>query len=102
MIETETEKQPSSSQSAGGEGAKSNEVVQRGSEPLSSDRGRTTIADSVVSKIAGIAVREVAGVYDVGGGASRAVGSVTQRVGIGDSRTQGVSVEVGEREAAPT
>lgn len=100
MIETETEKQPSSSQSAGGEGAKSTEVVQRGSEPLSSDRGRTTIADSVVSKIAGIAVREVAGVYDVGGGASRAVGSVTQRVGIGDSRTQGVSVEVGEREAA--
>lgn len=99
MIETETEKQPSSSQSAG-EGAKSTEVAQRGSEPLSSDRGRTTIADSVVSKIAGIAVREVAGVYDVGGGASRAVGSVTQRVGIGDSRTQGVSVEVGEREAA--
>lgn len=95
----ETEKQSASSQSAG-EGAKSTEVAQRGSEPLSSDRGSTTIADSVVSKIAGIAVREVAGVYDVGGGAGRAVGSVTQRVGIGDSRTQGVSVEVGEREAA--
>jgi uncharacterized alkaline shock family protein YloU len=28
------------------------------------------------------------------------VGSVAQRVGIGDARTQGVSVEVGEKEAA--
>ena len=38
--------------------------------------------------------------YDLGGSVSRAVGSVTQRVGIGDERTQGLSVEVGEREAA--
>lgn len=95
----ETEKQPASTPTAD-EGSQSTEVTRRGSEPLSSDHGKTTIADSVVNKIAGIAVREVAGVYDVGGGASRAVGSVAQRVGIGDSRTQGVSVEVGEREAA--
>jgi uncharacterized alkaline shock family protein YloU len=54
----------------------------------------------VVSKVAGIAAREVPGVYSMGGGAARALGSVGQAVGIGDRRTQGVTVEVGEREAA--
>ena len=67
---------------------------------LQSERGTTTIADAVVAKVAGIATREVAGVHNLGGGAARAVGAMTQRVGIGDDRTQGVSVEVGEREAA--
>ena len=67
---------------------------------LQSERGTTTIADAVVAKVAGIATREVAGVHNLGGGAARAMGAVTQRVGIGDDRTQGVSVEVGEREAA--
>ena len=67
---------------------------------LESDKGKTSIADGVVTKVAGIAAREVPGVYQLGGGAARALGSVTQRVGIGDERTQGVSVEVGEVEAA--
>jgi uncharacterized alkaline shock family protein YloU len=71
-----------------------------GGAALSSERGNTTIADTVVTKVAGIAAREVSGVNALGGGASRALGSVTQRVGIGDDRSQGVSVEVGEREAA--
>jgi uncharacterized alkaline shock family protein YloU len=69
-------------------------------EALQTGRGATTIADPVVTKVAGIAAREVPGVHDLGGGAARAVGAVTQRVGIGDPRTQGVSVEVGEKEAA--
>jgi len=54
----------------------------------------------VVAKVAGIAAREVRGVHELGGGASRTIGSLTQRVGIGDERSTGVSVEVGEREAA--
>jgi uncharacterized alkaline shock family protein YloU len=54
----------------------------------------------VVTKVAGIAAREVPGVHDLGGGVSRALGSVTQRVGLSDELSQGVSVEVGEREAA--
>ena len=70
------------------------------SSPLQTGRGQTTIDDAVVTKVAGIATREVPDVYEVGGGAARAIGAVTQRVGIGDERTQGVSVEVGEREAA--
>lgn len=75
-------------------------VARREDSSLDSSKGKTTIADSVVTKVAGIAAREVGGVHELGGGTSRAVGSVTQRVGIGDQRTQGVSVEVGEREAA--
>ena len=81
----------------------SSQAVASGSEAggaLQSERGTTTIADAVVAKVAGIATREVAGVHNLGGGAARAMGAVGQRVGIGDERTQGVSVEVGEREAA--
>ena len=70
------------------------------SESLESSRGATTIADGVVTKIAGIAAREVPGVYAMGGGATRAIGAAAQKVGLGDERTQGVSVEVGERETA--
>jgi uncharacterized alkaline shock family protein YloU len=71
-----------------------------GSRELSSQKGQTTIADAVVTKVAGLAAREVPGVHDLGGGTARAVGSVTQRVGLGDQRMQGVSVDVGQREAA--
>ncbi len=70
------------------------------SSPLVTDQGSTTIADGVVSKVAGIAAREVPGIHDLGGGTARAVGNLTARVGIGDQLTQGVSVEVGTREAA--
>ncbi|MBV9339194.1 MAG: Asp23/Gls24 family envelope stress response protein [Solirubrobacterales bacterium] len=80
-------------------GASRSEVV-RQEGPLQTERGQTTIADAVVTKVASMAAREVRGVHDLGGGVSRAIGSVTQRVGVGDERTQGVSVEVGEREAA--
>jgi uncharacterized alkaline shock family protein YloU len=76
-------------------------MTRRGGElPDSSGRGSTTISDAVVTKIASIAAREVRGVYDLGGGASRAIGGLTRRVGVGDERMQGVGVEVGEREAA--
>jgi uncharacterized alkaline shock family protein YloU len=71
-----------------------------GGSELQTSRGQTTIDDVVVTKVAGVAAREVRGVHNLGGGVSRAVGAVTQRVGVGDERTQGVSVEVGEREAA--
>jgi uncharacterized alkaline shock family protein YloU len=71
-----------------------------GAGGLLTEKGATTIADTVVTKVASIATSEVGGVYELGGGAARAVGSVAQRVGLGDQRTQGVSVEVGEKEAA--
>jgi len=68
--------------------------------PLQTSQGNTTIDDTVVTKVAGIAAREVRGVHELGGGVGRALAGVTQRVGVGDQRNQGVSVEVGEREAA--
>ncbi|HEV2058265.1 MAG TPA: Asp23/Gls24 family envelope stress response protein [Solirubrobacteraceae bacterium] len=74
--------------------------ARRGSESLDSGHGSTTIADSVVTKIASIAAREVPGVHDLGGGTARAIGGFARSVGVGDERMQGVDVEVGEREAA--
>lgn len=71
-----------------------------GGSALATERGRTTIDDGVVAKVAGMAAREVPGVHELGGGTARAMGTVTQRVGIADARSQGVSVEVGERQAA--
>ena len=68
--------------------------------PLQTETGTTTIADGVVSKVAGIAAREVPGVHDLGGGATRAIGGAQRALGLGDERSQGVTVEVGEREAA--
>jgi uncharacterized alkaline shock family protein YloU len=74
--------------------------VARQEGPLQTEHGQTTIADTVVTKVASTAAREVRGVHELGGGVARALGSVTQRVGVGDERSQGVSVDVGEREAA--
>jgi uncharacterized alkaline shock family protein YloU len=72
-----------------------------GAGGLQTEKGQTTIADPVVTKVAGIAAREVAGVHQLGGGIARALGAVTQRLPVGgDSTGQGVSVEVGETEAA--
>jgi len=69
---------------------------------LQSSQGKTTIADMVVTKIASIAAREVPGVYDLGGGVSRALGAVRERIpgSRGPATSRGVSVEVGERQAA--
>jgi uncharacterized alkaline shock family protein YloU len=67
---------------------------------LHTEKGQTTIADPVVTKVAGIAAREVGGVHELGGGVARALGAVTQRLSVGDNTTQGVSVEVGDTEAA--
>ena len=67
---------------------------------LATERGRTAIDDTVVAKVAGMAAREVPGVHELGAQAARAMGAVTQRVGLADSRSQGVSVDVGERQAA--
>jgi uncharacterized alkaline shock family protein YloU len=68
------------------------------------ERGKTTIADQVVAKIAGLAAREVPGVHALGGGLSRTLATARDRVtgtgGKGAGLTGGVKVEVGQVQAA--
>ncbi|MEC3973884.1 Asp23/Gls24 family envelope stress response protein [Amycolatopsis sp. H20-H5] len=81
--------------------AHSAEVEKATTGALVSKQGTTTIADTVVSKVAGLATREVSGVYALGGGAARAFGALRERIpGASASVSQGVSVEVGEKQAA--
>ena len=61
--------------------------------------GTTVIVDPVIAKIAGIAAREVPGVYGLGGGAARVVGAIRDAIGSTDL-SQGVKVEVGETQVA--
>ncbi|WP_405949472.1 Asp23/Gls24 family envelope stress response protein [Streptomyces prunicolor] len=72
-----------------------------GADQPAADRGRTSIADVVVVKVAGIAAREIPGVHDMGGGLSRSIGAVRDRVPGGRPNVgRGVKVEVGERQTA--
>ncbi|MET9845641.1 Asp23/Gls24 family envelope stress response protein [Streptomyces ossamyceticus] len=76
-------------------------VARRSGAPAS--RGRTTVADVVVEKIAGMAARDVPGVHALGSGFARSMGTMRERMpgaGSGKSVTRGVSVEVGEKQAA--
>jgi uncharacterized alkaline shock family protein YloU len=72
---------------------------QRNDSLLLSERGVTTISDTVVSSLAGMAAQEVDGVH-MGGGASRAAGGVLGSITGSESRTSGITVEVGRTETA--
>ena len=63
-------------------------------ENLESDSGTTVIDDNVVGKIAGIAAREVSGVYNLGGGAARMWGAVRESFTSSTNVQQGVNVAV--------
>lgn len=86
----------------GGKGAAP--AKQAGSTPAAkeqSSQGGTTISSDVVQKVAGLAASEVSGVYALGGGVSRAFGALKERIpGSSSATTTGVSVEVGEKQAA--
>lgn len=86
--------QPISSTESSG-GGRNAEVTKR-----SDGRGTTTIDDSVVAKIAGLATREVSGVASMGGALSGAVAQVVGRIRGDEHATSGVGVEVGTRQAA--
>ncbi len=95
-MSTPTTSSPSTSSTGGTPSSSSS-----GGGALETSQGKTTIADAVVSKVAGLAAREIPGVHGFGGGASRAFSAITERIPGGRaSTTQGVSVEVGERQAA--
>ena len=68
---------------------------------LRAETGSTRIADTVVAKIAGLAARDIPGVFSMGSGMARRMGQLKSMIpGSSEAAGQGVSVEVGEREAA--
>lgn len=69
-------------------------------ENLETDHGTTAIDDNVVGKIAGIAAREVSGVYNLGGGAARMWGAVRDTFTSSTNVQQGVNVVVEEGHAS--
>jgi uncharacterized alkaline shock family protein YloU len=83
----------------GGEQEMSESEQQSNDSPLLSERGATIISNTVVSSIAGMAAREVDGVH-MGGGASRTASGVLGSITGSESKTSGVSVEVGRTETA--
>ena len=62
-------------------------------------KGKTIIDDTVVAKVAGIAARDVPGVFALGGNAARAFGAIRDAIG-SSALGQGVRVEVGETQVA--
>jgi uncharacterized alkaline shock family protein YloU len=84
----------------------STDTQNAGQSPLQSDLGSTTIQDTVVSAIVGIAAEEVEGVAPSHGGtrlpgdSSPTVGEFVDNLTGGSSRTRGLSVDVGERQTA--
>jgi len=74
--------------------------------PLHSDQGTTTIQDAVVLALANVAAQEIEGVHLSHGGtrlpgdSSPTVGEFLGNVTGGMNRSRGISVEVGERQAA--
>ncbi len=107
-----TEQRPGMEQKPGlDQKAGSGDVARRPAPPttgraamsLVTDTGKTRIAGSVVAKIAGLAARDIPGVHSMGAGVARRMGQLKALVpGTSDSGSagQGVSVEVGESEAA--
>lgn len=75
-------------------------------DALHTELGDTTIADQVVEKIAGLATREVDGVYAMGSAAGRALSGLAQRLpgqarnAVGGGVSGGVSIQKGERQTA--
>ncbi|MFE2377830.1 Asp23/Gls24 family envelope stress response protein [Streptomyces sp. NPDC059398] len=101
MSETPQQNQSDASgRGPAGQEPRKTDVTKRGGGAPGS-RGRTTIADGVVEKIAGLAARDVAGVHAMGSGISRTFGAVRDRVpGGGKSVSRGVKAEVGEVQTA--
>lgn len=58
-----------------------------------SSDGVTTIKDSVIAKVAGLAVREVAGVHSIGTVPHRALGAILETIGNADAG-QGITVNI--------
>ena len=80
---------------------KKKEVATTPRGPLQTAHGVTTIDENVVAKIAGMAAREVPGVYDMGNAVRRAFSAVTDRIPNAQTNVAGgISVQKGETQTA--
>jgi uncharacterized alkaline shock family protein YloU len=104
MSESQTTSLASPTAGTGGDRSPSRSMDRSSSNgaALQSEHGVTSISSTVVAKIAGLATQEIPGVQAMGKSLSRTFGSIRSKVPGGGSpaTTQGVSVEVGERQAA--
>ena len=71
------------------------EIVENGEISLQSDSNEIKIADDVVAIIAGVAVSEVPGVYEMAGGFA---GGITEVLSGKKNLAKGIKVEVGEKD----
>ncbi|WP_405781860.1 Asp23/Gls24 family envelope stress response protein [Streptomyces sp. NBC_00859] len=101
MSETPQQNQSETPGNGPGQESRRPDTAKRGGGNPAS-RGRTTIADGVVEKIAGLAARDVVGVHAMGSGISRTFGAVRDRVPGGGTKSvsRGVKAEVGEVQTA--
>lgn len=73
----------------------------RSYDALHTAHGDTTIEETVVQKLAGMATREIPGVYAMGSAGRRAFSALAERIpGSQTNVSGGVSVEKGERQTA--
>jgi uncharacterized alkaline shock family protein YloU len=103
MADAKSTTTPSSAPSSASNGPGKELASQADGSQLQTDHGKTSIADSVVTKIAGVATREISGVHDMGTGGARMFGAIKSKLPVGSdapSPSRGVNVEVGERQAA--
>ncbi len=94
--------QPSTTKSPAPESSGDQGSAVAKNDRLTTDDGKISVAQSVVSKIAGVACREISGVHAMGTATGRAFGAIRERIpgSSGPNVSQGVGVEVGESQAA--
>lgn len=103
---TSAEAAPASTGQSAATSGRSSSSLERsngGGAALRTEDGMTSISSSVVAKIAGLATQEIPGVQAMGKTMARTFGSLRSKIpggGSSSTATQGVSVEVGERQAA--
>ena len=69
--------------------------------PLHTSHGVTTIDENVIAKIAGMATREVPGVYSMGNAMRRAFTAMTERIPTAQTNvTGGINVQKGETQTS--
>jgi uncharacterized alkaline shock family protein YloU/uncharacterized protein YjbJ (UPF0337 family) len=71
----------------------SSSAVTLPTESAGGSAGKTLVSESIIAQVAGIAARDVAGVYALGSSVARALGAVRETIS-GTDASQGISIDV--------